>query len=178
MTALSDQHLPIGAAIFEIVDLKEVWIRVPVFVGDLARIDRKSSVQVGDLNMHPGDRTFTATSVEAPPSANPLAATVDLYFCLNNGDQNLTPGQRVGVSIPLSSSEANLCVPWGAIVYDVQGGSWIYQQVAPQTYKRQRVLLRFVKDGTAVLAAGPAVGTEVVTQGAQELFGTETGFSK
>ena len=39
VAALPDQHLPIGAAIFEVIDLAEVWIRVPVYVGDLPGID-------------------------------------------------------------------------------------------------------------------------------------------
>jgi hypothetical protein len=30
----------------------------------------------------------------------------------------------------------------------------------------------------AVLASGPAVGANIVTEGAAELFGTEVGFSK
>ena len=130
------------------------------------------------MNVQAGDRTWSAKPVEAPPSANPVAATVDLYFQLNNVDPDLTPGQRVGVTVPLTGSQDSLTVPWGAVVYDVQGGTWVYQQISPRTFKRQRVLMRFVKDDTAVLASGPPVGVNVVNQGAQELFGTETGFSK
>lgn len=178
VTALSDQHLPLGATIFEVIDLTEVWIRVPVYVGDLSTIDRSNVVQIGNLNLHAGDPTWPAVPVEAPPSADPVAATVDLYFQLDNAEPNLTPGQRVGVSIPLLGNEEHLTVPWGAVVYDVQGGSWIYQRVGPRTYERQRVLVRFVKDDLAVLATGPIVGSEVVIEGAQELFGAETGFSK
>jgi membrane fusion protein, heavy metal efflux system len=40
------------------------------------------------------------------------------------------------------------------------------------------VVVRFVRDGLAVLASGPKAGTKVVTAGAAELFGAETGFSK
>lgn len=178
VAALSEQHLPIGAAIFEVIDLAEVWIRVPVYVGDVPGIDKGSAVQIGNLNVHAGDPTWPATPVDAPPSANPLASTVDLYYRLDNAEPNLTPGQRMGVTVPLRGNEENLTVPWGAVVYDVQDGSWVYQQVGPRTYKRERVLVRFVMDETAVLAAGPKVGSQIVSQGAQELFGTETGFSK
>jgi hypothetical protein len=38
--------------------------------------------------------------------------------------------------------------------------------------------VRYVTGTTAVLAAGPEVGARVVTAGAAELFGAETGFSK
>jgi hypothetical protein len=40
------------------------------------------------------------------------------------------------------------------------------------------VVLRYVRDGEAVLASGPKPGTRIVTNGAAELFGAETGFSK
>jgi cobalt-zinc-cadmium efflux system membrane fusion protein len=178
VAALPDQHLPIGAAIFEVVDLAEVWIRVPVYVGDRPGIDESGTAQVGNLNVRAGDRTWPAVPTEAPPSADPLAATVDLYFQLDNSEPKLTPGQRVGVTVPLKGSQDCLTVPWGAVIYDVQGGTWVYQQIGPRTYKRQRVLMRFVTDNTAALASGPPTGVSVVIQGAQELFGTETGFSK
>ena len=50
--------------------------------------------------------------------------------------------------------------------------------IGDRAYARRRVVVRYVANGLAVLAAGPPVGTAVVTDGAAELFGTETGFSK
>jgi hypothetical protein len=40
------------------------------------------------------------------------------------------------------------------------------------------VSVRYVVEDTAVLATGPEMGVPVVTAGAAELFGTETGFTK
>jgi cobalt-zinc-cadmium efflux system membrane fusion protein len=54
----------------------------------------------------------------------------------------------------------------------------VYERTDHQTFVRQRVLVRYVSDDTAVLASGPPVGSKIVTAGAAELFGTETGFSK
>ena len=71
-----------------------------------------------------------------------------------------------------------MTVPWGAIVYDLDGGAWVYEQKVPGVYRRQRVQLKYVTEGTAVLATGPKVGTKIVTEGAEELFGAETGYSK
>ena len=39
VSALADQHVPAGAALFEVVDLSRVWVRVPVYVGDLPEVD-------------------------------------------------------------------------------------------------------------------------------------------
>jgi hypothetical protein len=40
------------------------------------------------------------------------------------------------------------------------------------------VVVQFVSGDLAVLASGPPAGALVVSAGAAELFGTETGFSK
>ena len=69
-------------------------------------------------------------------------------------------------------------VPWSAVLYDFHGGTWVYVKTADRTYSRERVIVRHVTGDTAVLDEGPPAGREVVTAGAAELFGTETGFSK
>jgi len=63
-------------------------------------------------------------------------------------------------------------------VHDVNGGTWVYENTAPQNYVRRRVQVRRVVDGQAVLSSGPAPGTPIVTQGVAEIFGKEMGFGK
>jgi hypothetical protein len=71
-----------------------------------------------------------------------------------------------------------LVVPWSAVTHDINGGAWVYENVAPQQYARRRVEVRRVVGPLAVLARGPAVGAKVVTAGVAELFGTEFGTGK
>lgn len=178
VSALPGQTVPGGAALFEVVDLSTAWIRVPLPVGDLDTIDRSESVQVGKLSAPPGTRLPTAKPVTAPPSANSLAATVDVFYEMPNADGKLTPGQRLGVTIPLADAKESLTVPWAAVVWDIHGGTWVYEQVGPRRYVRRRVVVAYTVGTDAVLATGPSVETTVVTAGAQELFGAETGFVK
>lgn len=178
VSALAGQNVPGGAALFEVIDLKEVWVRVPIYVGDSRDIDPGEEAEIGDLNMQPGDPTRIASRIEAPPSASAATATIDLYFTLENDQPALTPGQRVGVKLPLSSRGASLTVPWSAVVQDHAGGMWVYEATGPNSYRRQRVLVRYVVEKLAVLAAGPPAGTKIVTAGAVELFAAETGFIK
>ena len=178
VSALPGQTIPLGAALFEVVDLSTLWVRVPLPVGDIDGIDRTEPVQVGKLSAPPGTRLPSAKPVAAPPSANPLAATVDVFYELPNADGKLTPGQRLGVTIPLSDAKESLTVPWSAVLFDVNGGTWVYAQTAPHTYARKRVVVRYTAGADAVLATGPAQGANVVAHGGQELFGAETGFIK
>jgi hypothetical protein len=66
-------------------------------------------------------------------------------------------------------------IPYGALLYDAEGATYVYTSPAPNTYIREPVTVDYIGAGTVVLSAGPAAGTAVVTVGAAELYGTETG---
>lgn len=170
-----------GAPLFEVVNLATVWVRVPVYVGDLNAIDRRQTARVHALNEVPGWHTSIsrqARPVNAPPTANPANDTADLYFVLANADGSLRPGQKMGVTLSEEATEESLVVPWSAVLHDIHGGAWVYENISPQQYARRRVEVRRVVDSLAVLARGPVVGAKVVTAGAAEIFGTEFGTGK
>lgn len=172
------QSVPAGAALFEVVNLDAVWVRVPVYVGDLSEIDPSAPAAVGPLTARPGNSARPADPVSAPPTANPAAGTADLFFALDNRQTHYRPGERVGATLKLQSAAESLTVPWSAVVFDIHGGTWVYEKTGDRSYARRRVVVRYVAGDTAVLESGPPPGTAVVTAGAAELFGTETGFSK
>ncbi len=178
VSALPDQTVPSGAALFEVVDLSTIWVRVPLPVGDYQQINRTDAARVGHLAPLPDEKPVEAKPVIAPPSANPLAATVDLYYEMPNPESEWIPGQRLGVSIPLNDNKESITVPWSAVVFDVHGGSWIFENVGPRKYARKRVEVAYSHGTDAVLSSGPASGTKVVIAGVQQLFGAETGFNK
>ncbi len=66
-------------------------------------------------------------------------------------------------------------VPYGAVLYDAEGKTSVYVSSAPNTYVREPITVDFIEGDRAVLTAGPAAGTAIVTVGAAELYGTETG---
>ena len=172
--------MPAGAALFEIVDLSRVWVRVPIYVGDEFELRTDEAAEVVPLTARPGIAWLSevAKPVDAPPSANANAGTVDAYYEVDNSHGRLIPGERVGVVVPLVNEATSLILPWSAVIHDIHGGTWVYEAVAERTYSRQRVVIRFVRDSLAVLDHGPAEGKKIVTDGAAELFGMEIGFSK
>jgi hypothetical protein len=69
-------------------------------------------------------------------------------------------------------------VPYAAVLYDPDGGTWVYTNPAPLTYVREKVVVAKIggTDGSqAFLSQGPPVGTRVVVTGAIELYGAELG---
>lgn len=167
------QIVPAGARLLDVVDTARVWVRVPVYVGDLETIEPRGDAEVHGPADAAGAPGRTAKPIVGPPSADAMSATVDLFWELTNHDGALHPGQRVGVTVPLGDSVNSLVVPWAAILHDVYGGTWVYQNTEAHTYVRRRVAVREVIGDRAVLERGPDPGARVVTDGAAELFGTE-----
>jgi hypothetical protein len=155
-----------------------LWVRVPVYVGDLAKLNTTAAAGVGSLNQAAGVPTLPAKLVSAPPSANAAASTVDLFFEIANKDGALRLGQKVGVTIPLRDEEESLVVPWSAVVHDFHGGTWVYENVGTLAYARRRVEVSRVVGAEAVLTRGLKPGAKVVSAGVAELFGTEFGVGK
>jgi multidrug efflux pump subunit AcrA (membrane-fusion protein) len=171
--AVAGELVPAGALLFDIMNVETVWIKVPVFVGELAAIAERDAVQVKNFAEPPASTGSAAKPVDAPPSAQAQAAAVDLYYVLANPDGKYRPGQRVSVQVPLRGEDKSLGVPWAAIVHDIYGGTWLYVQTGERKYARQRVQVDYVVGDWAVLRAGPKAGTKVVTAGAAEVFGAE-----
>jgi RND family efflux transporter MFP subunit len=169
--------VPAGAPLFEVMDYDPIWVKVPIYAGELPAIAENEPARVAGLgDADPADAR-TAEPVQAPPSADPQAATVDLYYRLPNSDGRLRPGQRLNVTLALRDQKENLVAPWSAVVHDIYGGTWVYVTTSPHQFVRRRVQVPFVVDNLAVLESGPAEGTQVVSVGVAELFGTEFGAS-
>src|SRR5262245_22000447 len=181
--AAAGEVVAAGAPLFEVMRFDPIWVRVPVYAGETSDLALDQPAQVSPLSGEVNMPALEARPIAAPPTATHVSATVDLYYELPNSDARLRPGERVSVRVKLpASSGPQRVVPWSAVIHDISGGAWVYEQTAVRTFVRRRVQVRYVveEEGQqlAVLAAGPALGAKVVTAGAVELFGTEFGFAK
>jgi RND family efflux transporter MFP subunit len=172
------QVVAAGTVLVEIDNLSVLWIRLPVYVGDMAALSGTRDASVEALGSSATVVRRVARRVVGPPTANPTAASADLFFEVANGDRAFRPGERVSVVLSAAKPAQGLKVPASAIVYDYHGGAWIYVKTAPGTYERRRVEVAQTTAAGAVLARGPEPGVQVVTAGVAELFGTEFGAGK
>jgi hypothetical protein len=96
-----------------------------------------------------------------------------------NGNANLVPGQRLIVEVILKSDEGlKLVVPFASLLYDIYGETYVYIETEPLQYLRVPVIVNHIEGDTVFLDEGPEAGVKVVTVGAVELFGTDTGVGK
>lgn len=66
-------------------------------------------------------------------------------------------------------------MPYAALLYDADGTTWAYTNPEGLLYVRELVTVDRVEGDLAILRAGPAVSTLVVTVGGAELWGAEHG---
>ncbi len=69
-------------------------------------------------------------------------------------------------------------VPYGAVLYDAKGATFVYTNTEPLTFVRHPIIVDVIQGPTAMLNAGPPTGTPVVTVGGAELLGIEFGVGK
>ncbi len=167
-----------GERLFDIAQIGRLWVRVPLYVGQRREVDDAKSASIAEYGALTGQEVRTARPVTAPPLADSLSATIDLYYELGNDDAHFYPGQKVSVTLPLRGQQLRLVIPWSAIQYDIHGGAWVYVEKAPQAFERSRVEVEFLDADRAVLSRGPDPGTQIVVEGVAELYGTEFGIGK
>ena len=52
-------------------------------------------------------------------------------------------GERMTVRVKLQGANQQRVVPWSAVMTDINGGTWVYENTAAHTYVRRRVQVRF-----------------------------------
>ena len=85
--------------------------------------------------------------------------------------------ERLGVTTAPARDAApgRTVVDYSALIYDANGSAAVYTNPEPRVYVRAPVTVDTVQGNQAVLANGPPAGTAVVTVGAPELYGIDTG---
>lgn len=83
--------------------------------------------------------------------------------------------ERLGIEMV---SVDGMVVPYAAVIYDIEGNTWVYTNPEPLTFVRAPIVIDHIEGDTAFLSDGPASDLTVVTVGVAELYGAETGVSK
>jgi hypothetical protein len=73
-------------------------------------------------------------------------------------------------------ADGKMAVPYASILYEANGNTWVYVNVAPLVFVRQAIVIDSINGDEAILSKGPDSGSTVVTVGAAELYGSESEF--
>lgn len=157
-----------GDPLWTIADWSLLWVRVPVFEADVQRVlTTAASVHVS------GRSPVPASPLETPQPTRPGLRTVDLLYAVPNETEALRPGQSVTVDLPAGASEERLLIARSAVLWDGNGGTWVYVRASDDSFRRQRVEFGQTLGNEVVIARGLDDDDEVVTTAAQALYGEE-----
>jgi hypothetical protein len=82
--------------------------------------------------------------------------------------------KRVGLkTAPIRQDGRKEIMPYAALIYDAEGDTYAYTAPEPLSYVRQQIEIDHFDGDSVVLSDGPPAGTEVVTVGVDEVYGTE-----
>jgi hypothetical protein len=82
--------------------------------------------------------------------------------------------RRVGLrTARVRRSAKHTVVPYAALLYDPEGKTYVYTSPTSLVYLRAEVQVQRIAGDRVLLSDGPPAGTEVVTVGATEVYGTE-----
>jgi hypothetical protein len=85
--------------------------------------------------------------------------------------------ERLGIETAAVESRGDeLVVPYDAVFLDAHGDFWVYANPESLVFVREPIVIVRETSDRAFLAEGPPPGTDVVTVGVPELYGSETGF--
>jgi hypothetical protein len=109
-----------------------------------------------------------------PVTLEPIAGTD-----LNRLTLTEKAAERLGLeTVPVVDQEGQLVIPYAALLYDTSGQAWVYVNVGPLAFERQEITVDSIQGDQVILSKGPEAGTDVVTLGATELYGSESEFEE
>ena len=76
---------------------------------------------------------------------------------------------------PAEQSADSIRIPYASVLYDPSGKAWAFVKSGDLTFVRAPITIDHIEGDFTFLSDGPAVGTDVVTTGANELYGAEQG---
>lgn len=172
VAASPGQFVATGDPLYTVADWSTLWVRVPVFEGDLGTIDDARVVRVTDRVTR---RPVEARPLRLPATAKAGGRAFDLWYAVDNAAGTLQPGRTALVALPVRGcvAEAMVVVPRSAVLYDGFGRAscFVKGDGDGQPYARRQLELGDPHGAGVVVRHGLDAGEEVVVAGAEQLAG-------
>jgi hypothetical protein len=161
-----DRNLVVPGTVVATDGNGSVAVRVTLPGASAGSVDASRPARILGL----GGREDLIAPAQAPPPGQPGGGGAR-YYRLDGS--TVHPGQKLRVQLAQKGGGHKETVPYSAVIYWIDGGAWVYTQIAPLTFVRAPIVIDEVDGDTAVLTSGPPAGTRIVSVGGEELLGTE-----
>jgi hypothetical protein len=112
---------------------------------------------------------YETASHHVPAELEPIKGT-DVQRVIFDAEAAKAVGLQTA---PIRQDGQETVIPYDAVIYGADGNTYAYTAPEPRTFVRQEINIDHVAGDNAMLSDGPPAGTEVVTVGAAEVYGTE-----
>lgn len=145
-----------------------------------AALDRLRRLAVTAVVVAAGLTLPACTTSGAADAENPAAVEAVPGSEVKRVTLTEQASERLGIkTTPLTeetvAGKTKKIIPASAVIYDANGATWVYTTSRAHSFVRESITLQDLTADRAVLSAGPAAGTTVVSVGAAMLYGTELG---
>ena len=161
-----DRNLVVPGTVVATDGNGSVAVRVTLPGASAGSVDASRPARILGL----GGREDLIAPAQAPPPGRPGGGGAR-YYRLDGS--TVHPGQKLRVQLAQKGGGQKETVPYSSVIYWIDGGAWVYTQIAPLTFVRAPIVIDEVDGDTAVLTSGPPAGTRIVSVGGEELLGTE-----
>ena len=154
-----------GDPLFTVADLSNVWVvgALPEQEAAAVTMGQKVEIKVSAL----GERKFSGSVVFVSDTISPETRSLTVRTQVDNADRALKPQMLATLHI-ISPARQQLAVPEAAVVRD-QDRDHVFVQVGADQFRLVPVELAPATRGLRPLLKGPAVGTQIVVDGAFHL---------
>jgi len=154
-----------GDVLFEVSDLRHLWVKAFIYPGEEGHITKKSPVWIQTL--HDPDRMVPARIKEVSPMVDPMTRTIPIRIALSNQDLLLEPDLWVSVLIPRPSfgTKTSFIVPSGSIFESRTGHLTVIVRDITGQFRRVRVVLGATDRGQTAVFGKFRSGDQAVTVG-------------
>jgi len=162
--------------VFEIADLKTLWLRIQILEKDLSRVELGQPLSF-TLTSHPGE-PFTSTIDKLGRALDPTTHVGDAWATLSNppgGTRRFMPGMTAQVHLGEADQTEKLAVPLSAVLRDGADRFVLVERASSSKgseFKKETLVLgRQGQEFVEVRGGRLFPSDRVVTQGSHELAG-------
>ena len=164
-TAALGQVVEPADALFEVIDLREVWLVINVYEQSLRDVRVGQEVGVGTAAT--GDREFTGTVARIGAVVEPQTRTIKVRVVLRNPDSALKPGMFARARLRGTVSQTgqpSLFVPGAAVQRDGEDVV-VFVPAGPHAFSRRAIKAGETAEEWVQVLDGLSAGDSVVTGG-------------
>lgn len=158
-SVVAGQRIMAGESLFQIVDLRSVWVQGEVFERDLPAVHLGQTVQATFEALPGVVRTGHITFID--PVINPDTRTARVRVALANGDMALKPGMYATLTASAQESPNTLSIPRNAVLSTGER-NLVFLKRSDGMLEPREVTLGMAGDARVAVLKGLALGDTVV----------------